>query len=136
MVDFNSQTTIATPLHNINPIIVVEAQYNARLAIEDYVTKRTSGTQPNLSTMQARVWTYYNILLPALLRKNKKKTSMIASLEETNNDLRNTDMDADAIIDVFDRLNAELDAWQLTRIATRENIDTTIWEESNNAKGL
>ena len=134
MVDFNSETTSAMPAIDIVRIIILESKYNAREAIEQFLTNPhiDNGRQ----VLQARVWSFWSEMSAALYRRYAKNEEKLETLHEIDDDLRNTNMDGQAVIDVYNELNAELDKIGLTKIDIREDIDRTRWEESNKAKGI
>lgn len=136
MVDFNAETTVATPATDITRILILQYRDNAQGAIEAYIKARISGTDPPTSNLQSNVWSFWSQMKSALLRRHADNPAMIADLERTNNELRSTDMAAQDLIDIFDSLNDELDDWRLTRVDGRDVIDTLHVENENRAKKL
>lgn len=134
MVDFNNDATSAMPAIDIVRVIILEAKYNAREAIEQYLTN------PNVDNgrqvLQARVWSFWSEMSSALYRRYANDKDMLETLKEIDDELRTTSMEGQNVIDIYNHLNAELDKIGLTKIDIRENIDTTSWEAENKAKGL
>jgi hypothetical protein len=136
VVDFNAETTVAQPAIDITRILLLEARNNAREAIEVYQKAAHAGTDPDTGVMQARVWSFWSEMRSALYRRYKKKEETIRTFDTINYQLRHEDLEAERIIDIFERLNDELDDWKFTRLDGHEVIDTLHMENENKAKRL
>ena len=133
MVNFQDQGTVATPATDIVRIIILEARYNARLAIELFLKQKSQGIDPSTADMQSRIWAYWTELRSGMLRREKTRKDEINLIDES---FQKSDLTAEELFNIFNHLNDILDELKLTQIDSRELYDMTRPEKENRVKNL
>ena len=135
MVNFNNESNVAQSASEIMRIIILEARYNTREAIEAHL-KLPRETEPDTRIIRARLWSFYAELRSALLRRNKQDEETINNIKQIGNELTQNETDINSLLSIFYNLSDELDTWKLTVIDNREQYDTTNAGAEDEAKNL
>lgn len=119
MVDFNNETTIGTPAVDIVRVLVLQRRNDFIEALEQYNKQNHAGVDPPTYIVRARLISLYYEIKPMLIRKYKDKEYIMILEKSLNEGAMNE------ILTVWELINNFLDTIQLTRIDTRQYIDTT-----------
>ena len=129
MVDFNNDTTIATPAGEIIKVAILERRSYFIDALEAYHKQKTPGIETHTSILKSRLLALYLELQPALERHKSPE-----HLAELIDRIRSNEYED--LYEAFLIINRWLDKTKLTRVDTRETYDRRRAEEENKVYGI
>ena len=136
MVDFNNQSTIATPAVNVERISILEARVNTFLALEEYNTKKFNGVNMSISIVRSRLITWFLFHQP-YLKRAFKDDDQIVFYNKMLKDLFDEELlDDTTILRYVTFLNEICDSLRITRLDNFKQIDTLDIEAENEAEGV
>lgn len=129
MVDYNAQTTLASPSVEINKIQILERRAYVIEALEKYYRYQMAGSTGETGTFKARVVSLFWELEGTLSRKAKH-------YEEYKKKIYSGKFTFEDCLEIWRELNLLLDQLHLTRVDTKKDYDSTDVEEENSVHGL
>jgi hypothetical protein len=127
MVDFNSETTVATPAVQVNGIVILEARKYYIDAYGAYYKQLYGGVDTSSHIVRSRLNELFLIVRAAIRRHitNKQFENLLILIN--SNDLEDTD-------NAFDIIDTWLDNIGLTQIDTKKKLGGNI-ADRNKAQG-
>ena len=131
MVDFNNDTTVATPPGDVVKIVVLERREQVIEALESYHLKEGQGveTSANTATLRARILAFWHQV--QAMAKRRLKPDDYAARKDSMESLKDEDL-----LEAFEWLNEFVDDMGLTYIDSRTKYDRQHVEDANEKKGL
>lgn len=137
MVNFNNETTVATPAKDIIRVLALQARANVFESWEYYLKKKETSSNVDISTVKARLSVWFlehqayikdRVLTGKdKVKYEKMKLDMLINLHK---------LKEEEVIENILFLNELVDKLKLTRLDTRAVWDRTSLEDSNEAQGL
>lgn len=127
MVDFNNDTTIATPVADIIKVLIVQRRNDFLEASEHYFKGFFAGSNPDTNIMKARLYSLY-LEIKAMLDRHFSNGEINELVADIKSD------EANKLIDAYITMNKLLDDVKLTRVDTKKSYDSTRVEEENTEK--
>lgn len=130
MVDFNNDTTVATPPGDVVKIVVLERREQVIEALESYHLKDASGVEAaaQIAILHSRIMAFWYQVQAMVKRRLPKeydeKKAWFENLQE------------DDLGHAYEWLNEFVDDMGLTFIDSRNKYDRMRVEDANNKKGL
>lgn len=132
MVDFNNESTVATPPGDVVKIVMLERREQVIETLESYHEKKANGNsmKEDLSLIKARVMALWYELQGIARRRLKPKEYDL--IEKGMMDAKEwTELQA-----AFQWMNEFVDGLGLTYIDTRNKYDRTRVEDTNTKRGM
>jgi hypothetical protein len=131
MVDYNNDTTLATPSVDINRVQILERRAYVIESLEEYYRFKLNGAGGNDKVFRSRLASLYWELQETLYRKfepgvfeNMKKVLFSANSKHED------------ILVYWNKINMLLGQINLTKIDTKKEYDTTDLEAENSEHGM
>lgn len=133
MVDFNNESTVATPPGEVMKIVVLERREQCIEALESYFHTEGAGLDAShkLMTVRSRILALWYQVKAMAKRRLKPE-----EYEEVVTDFGNLKAQEEQLLMAFDWLNQFVDDMGLTYIDSRERYDRRRVEDTNTKKGL
>ena len=131
MVDFNNETTISTPASDVEKISILQRRYDLIEALEHYKKQNLQGVNASLSTVQARLISFFLQLYATLSRHITPQKEF----EKLKEDVFKRNPKEEELLKVIYTISMKLDDMRLTRIDNETPYDSTDVEKENNIKG-
>ena len=127
MVDFNNQTTVATPSKDVMSIYLLEKKANTEEALGWYMEKELNNIDADLSKVKIKLLLWYLQLEPMMNRHWKDQEE-----EVPRDKLLHTIQTGDlpTLTRLIIKFNNLMDRIMITRLDTRERRQKS-WEASN-----
>jgi hypothetical protein len=135
-MDFNTESMVSSSAGNIVKLLMLEARYNAFIALEFYNTKLSDGIDTGASSLKSRLGTWF-LELQAYLHREKKnliKEDSKITYEYLKLVLfESKKLDMKDAVSIFEFFNGIMDNLKITKIDTKKIYDTTDIEADNEA---
>jgi hypothetical protein len=139
MVNFDNETTVATPPGDIVKVVVLERREQVIEALENYHSIEASGvdTGHKKAILKARLMAFWYEVEGMVKRRLSKAKGgeKDPTYEEVKQGIREVE-DFDDILTAFEWLNSFVDEMGLTFIDGRPKYDRTNIEDANQKKGM
>jgi hypothetical protein len=139
MVDFNNETTVATPPGEVVKIVVLERREQVIEALENYhrIHRANVDTGDKLHLLHARVMALWYQLQAMVKRRLKgaKGTPHEPDYEMVKQAITGAEEESE-LIEAYEWMNEFIDKMGLTFIDSRANYDRTNVEDANQKKGM
>jgi len=138
MVDYNNDTTLATPPIDINRIQILERRAYVIEALEKYYKNKNSGVKGQTHIFKSVLCSLFWELQETINRKFPEtvETEGKLTIDQMYNILFKDKASQEEVISVWKQLNLMLGEMNLTRVDTKKEYDTTNIEEENRIQNL
>ena len=130
MVNYNNETTIATPSIDINRIQILERRAYVIEALEQYYEYKLGGSKGNSHIFRSRLASLFWELQETLKRKFPNEYEVMKTI------LMSKDSKFDEIVKIWETINLMLGEINLTKIDTKKQYDSTDIEAENKEQNL
>lgn len=142
MVNFNNETTVSTPAHDIVRILILQARANVFEAFELYKKKfhnlQEAPHEKGILIARLSAWFLeHQSYLKRIAYASPKNKDEQGEYNKMVQDLliKGTELSYERIVEIIMFLNDTLDQLKLTRVDTKNVYDRTNWEEDNKQHG-
>ena len=142
MVNFNNETTVSTPAHDIVRILILQARANVFEAFELYKKKfhnlQDAPHEKGILIARLSAWFLeHQAYLKRVAYDSPKNKEEQKKYDQLCKDLlyNTEELSNDRIVEIIMLLNDTLDYLKLTRVDTKRVYDRTNWEEDNKEHG-
>lgn len=131
MVDFNNEVTVGTPAVDIERVTILQRRYDVLEALEAYRKFKLKNANVDISTVRARLTTYFLEVDAMLERRFGKDTKGFQNLYDKCFQAKSEK----EIIEALRSINKEMDKIRLTRIDTHDSYDPQDLTKEDMIKG-
>ena len=137
MVDFNNETTVSTPLPQVNKLLLIEMMYNAFNALDKYNSFYVQGKVVSQGDIKSSLGRWYSYLYGYLNRAFTKKEQIeLMNKIKTELYFNRKPLPNERLLEIVEFLCTIMDDLKLTRVDLKPVFDRTNIEGSNKQNGV